>query len=191
MMQVMGCSKHCSVSFTDTGVHIEYQDMMRVMGRGKHYSVSSTATAVLTGVAGTVKTVNSNHLIEVIVWRSIDHHQTGDIDPRRSRCWHPFGRPLLEQLVSLWRPDVPNILKGLWQTKRTLKTSVLCLQCSHSRPSCFSCELLCIKRFTYLAPNVVADRGNSGTTTSKSGLALNRTSYYGKLKTARNGGIWL
>ena len=35
-----------------------------------------------------------------------------------------------------------------------------------------------------------ADRGNDGKTTSKSGLALNGTSYYGKLRTV-NGGSWL
>ena len=34
-----------------------------------------------------------------------------------------------------------------------------------------------------------ADRGNDGKTTSKSGLALNGTSYYGKPITARSGGI--
>ena len=33
-----------------------------------------------------------------------------------------------------------------------------------------------------------ADRGNDGKTTSKSGLALNGISYYGKLRTARSGG---
>ena len=36
-----------------------------------------------------------------------------------------------------------------------------------------------------------ADRGNDGKTTSKSGLALNGTSYCGKLRTAMNGGNWL
>ena len=36
-----------------------------------------------------------------------------------------------------------------------------------------------------------ADRGNDGKTTSKSGLALNGTSYYGKPRTARSGGSWL
>ena len=36
-----------------------------------------------------------------------------------------------------------------------------------------------------------ADRGNDGKTTSKSGLALNGTSYYGKLRTVRSGGSWL
>ena len=36
-----------------------------------------------------------------------------------------------------------------------------------------------------------ADRGNDGTTTPKSGLTLNETSYYGKLRTARSGGSWL
>ena len=36
-----------------------------------------------------------------------------------------------------------------------------------------------------------ADRGNDGKTTSKSGLALNGTAYYGKLRTARSGGSWL
>ena len=36
-----------------------------------------------------------------------------------------------------------------------------------------------------------ADRGNDGKTTSKSGLALNETSYYGKLRTVRSGGSWL
>ena len=36
-----------------------------------------------------------------------------------------------------------------------------------------------------------ADRGNDGKTTSKSGLALNGISYYGKLRTARSGGSWL
>ena len=36
-----------------------------------------------------------------------------------------------------------------------------------------------------------ADRGNDGKTTSKSGLALNGTSYYGKLRTASSGGSWL
>ena len=36
-----------------------------------------------------------------------------------------------------------------------------------------------------------ADRGIDGKTTSKSGLALNRTSCYGKLRTARSGGSWL
>ena len=38
---------------------------------------------------------------------------------------------------------------------------------------------------------VEADRGNDGRTTSKSGLALNGTLYYGKLRTARSGGSWL
>ena len=33
-----------------------------------------------------------------------------------------------------------------------------------------------------------ADRGNDGKTTSKSGLALNGKSCYGKLRTARSGG---
>ena len=33
-----------------------------------------------------------------------------------------------------------------------------------------------------------ADRGNDGKTTSKSGLALNGISCYGKLRTARSGG---
>ena len=33
--------------------------------------------------------------------------------------------------------------------------------------------------------------GNDGKTTSKSGLALNGTSYYRKLRTARSGGSWL
>ena len=36
-----------------------------------------------------------------------------------------------------------------------------------------------------------ADRGNDGKTTSKSGLALNGTSYYGKPRTVRSGGSWL
>ena len=36
-----------------------------------------------------------------------------------------------------------------------------------------------------------ADRGNDGKTTSESGLALNGTSYYGKLRTSRSGGSWL
>ena len=36
-----------------------------------------------------------------------------------------------------------------------------------------------------------ADRGNDGKTTSKSGLALNGISYYGKLRTVRSGGSWL
>ena len=36
-----------------------------------------------------------------------------------------------------------------------------------------------------------ADRGNDRKTTSKSGLALNGISYYGKLRTARSGGSWL
>ena len=36
-----------------------------------------------------------------------------------------------------------------------------------------------------------ADRGNDGKTTSKSGLASNGISYYGKLRTARGGGRWL
>ena len=36
-----------------------------------------------------------------------------------------------------------------------------------------------------------ADRGNDGKTTSKSGLALNGTSYYGKSRTVRSGGSWL
>ena len=36
-----------------------------------------------------------------------------------------------------------------------------------------------------------ADRGNDGKTTSKSGLALNGTSCYGKLRTTRSGGSWL
>ena len=36
-----------------------------------------------------------------------------------------------------------------------------------------------------------ADRGNDWKTTSKSGLVLNRTSYYGKLRTAKSGGRWL
>ena len=36
-----------------------------------------------------------------------------------------------------------------------------------------------------------ADRGNDGKTTSKSGLALNGISYYGKPRTARSGGSWL
>ena len=35
------------------------------------------------------------------------------------------------------------------------------------------------------------DRGNDGKTTSKSGLALNGISYYGKLRTERSGGSWL
>ena len=33
-------------------------------------------------------------------------------------------------------------------------------------------------------------RGNDGKTTSKSGLTLNGTSYYGKLRIARRGGSW-
>ena len=36
-----------------------------------------------------------------------------------------------------------------------------------------------------------ADRGNVGKTASKSGLALNGISYYGKPRTARSGGSWL
>ena len=36
-----------------------------------------------------------------------------------------------------------------------------------------------------------ADRGNDGKTTSKSGLALNGISYYGKLRTDRSGGSQL
>ena len=36
-----------------------------------------------------------------------------------------------------------------------------------------------------------ADRGNDGKTTSKSGLALNGISYYGKPRTTRSGGSWL
>ena len=36
-----------------------------------------------------------------------------------------------------------------------------------------------------------ADRRNDGKTTPKSGLALNGTSYYRKLRTARSGGSWL
>ena len=36
-----------------------------------------------------------------------------------------------------------------------------------------------------------ADRGNDGKTTSKSGLTLNGTSYYGKSRTAGSGGSWL
>ena len=36
-----------------------------------------------------------------------------------------------------------------------------------------------------------ADRGNDGETTFKSGLALNGTSYCGKLRTVRSGGSWL
>ena len=36
-----------------------------------------------------------------------------------------------------------------------------------------------------------ADRGNDGKTTSKSGLAFNGTSHYGKLRTERSGGSWL
>ena len=36
-----------------------------------------------------------------------------------------------------------------------------------------------------------ANRGNDGKTTSKSGLALNGISYYGKLRTTRSGGSWL
>ena len=36
-----------------------------------------------------------------------------------------------------------------------------------------------------------ADRGNDRKTTSKSGLALNGTSYYGKPRTARSGGSCL
>ena len=36
-----------------------------------------------------------------------------------------------------------------------------------------------------------ADRGNDGKTTSKSGLALNGTSYYGKLRISRSGRGWL
>ena len=36
-----------------------------------------------------------------------------------------------------------------------------------------------------------ADRGNDGKTTSKSGLALNGTSYCRKPRTARSGGNWL
>ena len=36
-----------------------------------------------------------------------------------------------------------------------------------------------------------ADRGNDGKTTSKSGLAWNGISCYGKLRTARGGGNWL
>ena len=36
-----------------------------------------------------------------------------------------------------------------------------------------------------------ADRGNNRKTTSKTGLALNGISYYGKLRTARSGGSWL
>ena len=35
-----------------------------------------------------------------------------------------------------------------------------------------------------------ADRGNDGKTTSKSELALNGISYYGKLRTARSGGSY-
>ena len=35
------------------------------------------------------------------------------------------------------------------------------------------------------------DRGNDGKTTSKSGLILNGTLCYGKLRTARSGGSWL
>ena len=36
-----------------------------------------------------------------------------------------------------------------------------------------------------------ADRGNDGKTTSKSGQALNGTSYCGKPRTATSGGSWL
>ena len=36
-----------------------------------------------------------------------------------------------------------------------------------------------------------ADRENDGKTTSKSGPALNGTSYYGKMRTARSEGSWL
>ena len=36
-----------------------------------------------------------------------------------------------------------------------------------------------------------ADGGNAEKTTSKSGLALNGISYYGKPRTARSGGSWL
>ena len=36
-----------------------------------------------------------------------------------------------------------------------------------------------------------AERRNDGKTTSKSGLALNGTSCYGKLRTSRSGGSWL
>ena len=36
-----------------------------------------------------------------------------------------------------------------------------------------------------------ADRGNDGKTKSESGLALNRTPYYGKPRTATSGGSWL
>ena len=36
-----------------------------------------------------------------------------------------------------------------------------------------------------------AARGNDRKTTSKSGLALNGISYYGKPRTARSGGSWL
>ena len=36
-----------------------------------------------------------------------------------------------------------------------------------------------------------ADRGNDGKTTSKSGLASNGISCYGKPRTARSGGSWL
>ena len=36
-----------------------------------------------------------------------------------------------------------------------------------------------------------ADRGNDGKTTSRSGLALNGTLYYGNPRTARSGGSWL
>ena len=36
-----------------------------------------------------------------------------------------------------------------------------------------------------------ADRGNNGKATSKSGLALNGISYYGKPRTARSGRSWL
>ena len=36
-----------------------------------------------------------------------------------------------------------------------------------------------------------ADRGSDGKTTSKSELALNGISYYGKLRTTKSGGSWL
>ena len=36
-----------------------------------------------------------------------------------------------------------------------------------------------------------ADRGNDGKITSKSGMALNGVSYYGKPRSARTGGSWL
>ena len=46
-------------------------------------------------------------------------------------------------------------------------------------------------REQYKEEDEEADRGNDGKTTSKRGLALNGTSYYGKLRTARSGGSWL